>query len=845
MTYGRNGGTKVHLVDTGTGAVREVPLGPSQGDTFVGTGDGFLIHVSTPNGVGYDQLRLMNGSSAFTANFPVAGYVQAADARADARGVLLEWIEFDGGNGHVKLSYLDFGTKKWTKLADVREIGTIAMSPTQIAWLTGGDHVHRLSRSALGSTPSVYVTPTPLSVLALNGTSMAWESDSVGGSQDRITRIWTKASGKAPVKLNVQAAWPTPLGSGFAVASGTTRTTAGIYRLPTGSTSLGSRLVASGPDSPLSVTQSAGRFLYQSPTRRTAVSQRIVKASTGSATPKLTVAAATTLSPTSVVGVTPVASGGHTATYECPSSCDVVVRDGDDVIRRIAFSDSVVSLGLSGNNLLVAAAHETSGGQASTRRSTTSAARLRRCACRTPTPCPGGASRSSSRTRPSWFATCPDPRPSIRSCALRSCLLAPRRSDRCSPRSGSPGTGCSGRSRTTSSTPRRPWPLTCPTARRSGSRRSRRSDWSTARPLTSRAGDRSVHVVDLATRTDTVVGRAQLETSNRQWLAMSNEVVAFVASNDTTHLVPLSGVHVVSAAPRVEGTIRPAASSLVRPLRVQLDASRPLSSWQFVVTDSSGRTVFASRGSAPDGGARPVWSGRTTGGARVRDGVYSWRIVASGPGGSLVEGPGARGATRGSVRLDTVAPRASMSVPRRVPRTGVDLRWRAGETSRFTVTVSKRVRKHGRWTWTTPRTWLRTSATTGAVRRQARALPARPRRAPSLRARRRGLCGQPVRAGAAHQGRALTGRRFSPPAGRPGRGAGGRRPTCPTRRRPRCSPRAACPRGRSPSFSSTRADARLRVSTSACTRLRSREPYAQSSRAFAPRSRTRAPTTPR
>ena len=94
---------------------------------------------------------------------------------------------------------------------------------------------------------------------------------------------------------------------------------------------------------------------------------------------------------------------------------------------------------------------------------------------------------------------------------------------------------------------------------------------------------------------------------------MSDEVVAFVASNDTTHLVPLSGTHIVVAAPMVQGTVKAAASSLVRPLRVQLDASRPLTAWRFIVLDAHGQIVYSSRGAAPDGGARSVWSGLTTG----------------------------------------------------------------------------------------------------------------------------------------------------------------------------------------------------------------------------------------
>ena len=41
----------------------------------------------------------------------------------------------------------------------------------------------------------------------------------------------------------------------------------------------------------------------------------------------------------------------------------------------------------------------------------------------------------------------------------------------------------------------------------------------------------------------------------------------------------------------------------LRPLRVQLDATRPLSSWRFTVANSRGQVVYSSHGAAPDGGA--------------------------------------------------------------------------------------------------------------------------------------------------------------------------------------------------------------------------------------------------
>jgi hypothetical protein len=654
----------------------------------------------------------MNGSTAFTANFPVPGYVQAFDSHADSHGLLLEWAEFNGGNGNFKLSYLDFATKKWTKLADVPEIGTTAMSAGQVAWLTGGVRIHRLSRAALGAAASVYVAPTPVSMLALNGSSLAWESVSVGGSQSRITHVWTKVGSGAPVRVAAEAGEPTPLGTDFAVVSGATLAVAGIFRLHPGSATLSTRIVASGPDAPLSVTESAGRFLYQAPTSRTAVAQRAVSASLGTAAPRVSVSAPVTLTSTSVVGIAPAASGGHTATYECGATCAVVVRDATGVIARIPWVDSVVGLGLSGNSLLVAAAHDGSGG-------TVFYSQLYDLNAPA-SPVRGPYTDAVSGRRIAFVS--PDGSVTVRDLSGSTPVDTvvrppgmPAGTTQVSPQStvvrfvgdwvlwSIPDDTLTGAETVAFHLPDAT-AITLPVPSEV-----RLADGQAAYIA---SGDRSVHLVDLVTSTDTVIGQAEPETSNRQWLAMSDEVVAFVASNDSTHLVPLAGTHLVVAAPRVQGTIRATASSLVRPLRVQLDASRPLTSWRFIVTNAHGQSVYSSHGTAPDGGARPVWSGRTTTGARVPDGAYTWQILGSGAGGALSEAPGTWGATRGTVRLDTVAPRAGLRVPARTGHTALDIRWSATERATFRVTVSKRVRLRGHWTWTAPRAWLHTSTST-------------------------------------------------------------------------------------------------------------------------------------
>ena len=710
----RSGRGPVSLVDLTSGDVRVVPQGPTQGDTFAATGDGFLIHISSPNGApAYDQLQLMSGAAPWSVNFPVPGYVSVSDVRADAHGALVQWAEFDDGDG-VTLSYVDFATKRWTRITRVREIGTIAMTATQIAWVRNGNQIFHRSRSALTTSTATYTAPTPVSILAMTASAIAWETGMVGGPDgDRITHVWTRVGTHAAVKVGTIAGEPMPLGNDFAVVSGSTSTTAGVYRLHPGATALAGRLVSSGPDAPLSVAQSAGRFLYQAPTAHTAVVQRVVRASLSSTSPTITVAKSTTLTRSSVIGVPPAASGGHTATYECAAgSCAVVVREATSVIARIRVVDSVTGVGLSGNHLLVSSARDR--GDSSIFYSdvydlnSLGSAPLRQ---------PYSTGVSGSRIA---FVSLDG------SVTVRD-LSGPTPVDTVVRPAGMPVGNTAVRPIMATVLLAGDWVLwTIPDDTLDGAetRAVHLTDGSvTSLPVPDEvlladgvasyisAADRSVHLVNLLTSVDTRVGTAQPQTSNRRWLGMSNEIVAFVAADDTTHLVPLVGAQTVRAAARVEGVVRTTASSLVRPLRVQLDASRPLTSWRFIVTNSRGAAVFASHGTAPDGGARPSWSGRSTSGARVPDGTYTWHLTGAGIGGALVNGAGSASATTGPVRLDTVAPRLHLHVPSTTGRTSLLVRWSTSEHATVTVTVAKRVRRHGHWTWTKPRTWVRTAAT--------------------------------------------------------------------------------------------------------------------------------------
>jgi hypothetical protein len=62
------------------------------------------------------------------------------------------------------------------------------------------------------------------------------------------------------------------------------------------------------------------------------------------------------------------------------------------------------------------------------------------------------------------------------------------------------------------------------------------------------------------------------------------------------------------------------------------------------------------------GNVRPSWNGKLSNGKRAKDGTYQWALTGSGRTGSLRNLAGKAKPVTGSVRLDTVAPRARIVV---------------------------------------------------------------------------------------------------------------------------------------------------------------------------------------
>jgi hypothetical protein len=119
--------------------------------------------------------------------------------------------------------------------------------------------------------------------------------------------------------------------------------------------------------------------------------------------------------------------------------------------------------------------------------------------------------------------------------------------------------------------------------------------------------DRQVHVVQLADGTDAVIGTARRAALMREFLALDDDFVAYVAPDDATRVMPLSAR--ADAPPTLLGGTVPAALSpdgdgSGDALRLGLAASRPLDQYALTVTGADGAELETVTGTAPDGGLR-------------------------------------------------------------------------------------------------------------------------------------------------------------------------------------------------------------------------------------------------
>lgn len=726
----------VAAIDIRDGSVRILDADMRVSTFLGGTGDGWLATTwDSVLGEGIDYTRTGDRSTFYPV--PALEGVSAQDETvddeaSDTQGAVLFARAIDG-SGKWSLSYLDFATGDYTTLlsGDTPYSGiSAAVSGAWLVW-SQDEQVHWVPRSDPAAAPSTFGTPNRVGDVAVSGDDVAltyarsghWavESGPLGGPM-------TTADA-----LLVGEVMPADNGD-FAVRAGDTVRTVGVYRLTPGASTLGPRIVAFGASAPLGIEASAGRLLTKLPTRAGTTVERPVAASEDDT--RLSAGGVATLTPTSTDSDPPVSSGGHSARLECRgSTCTAVVQDGADVIARYDVPRLAYRVALSGQWLLVAVTSDTETAGVPDDGYTIvidldSGDRIR---------LPQTTALSGSRVAYLLRSGEVDVR-DVATGEVRVVRAA----------GAPPDAAPHFRPATSIVELSGDWVLwVIPTANGTPAeaeavdlRTGRRVDLPGTTPATGGdhaeieladgvaawidPGDRAVHLFDLVGGGDEVVGEARARYPNRDWLALTDEFVAWVAPDDTTHVLALDGAVPVPPAP-LGGITPPAVSpdgdGHTDSYRPQLDASRPLASWTMTVRKAGGKKVRTLNGAARDGGIRPTWNGRNGSGRRVRDGLYRWSVTGTAPTGRMRP-------MVGRVRVDTTAPTASV---RAVAHSHIRVRWHSSEPgSSFIVRVSKRVRRHGHHVWRHNRRWLGPTQRTHAAYR-GRSVPYRPRAGTRLR----------------------------------------------------------------------------------------------------------------
>jgi hypothetical protein len=721
-------------VDVTTGAPLTLPAGGATS----GTGDGWL----QTNSAGVAKIDAATGQKTSYA-YPWTDHSAYFGFRphvsdVDSRGVLL-WLE-DWDDESVNWSifvYLDFATGAWTLLAEqasTGEIGNIeaGLTDDEIVWgLNGVVHWHDRSDPAnLKGEKSVGYGINNLTAGRDSVAFVRYARRTTGAKLEFLVYSgpvkgpYTRVESDIPtMRLMVEAD-----DGDFAVGAGDTVGDRGMYRLHPGATKLSEPIALFGPGAPLGIEASAGRLVTVTPRKaRTAEGRAVLSDAEAES---LTTGASSTLTAKLPDATPPELSGGHSAYLTGEGDARVaVVQDGPTEIARHAVPPSAHAVRLSGHRLLVAADGASvvidldTGGRTAV--PYTRAIFGEAIAYLLPT---GEIRRRDLRTGDETVLR----EPGLP--AGRAEPLAPRRavlelhgdwalwslppvyemdeSDRGPAPLETTALNVITRQRTD---------LVTGINAALGQNAEIRLAGGVAAWIDQES--RTVHVADLSAGTTRAVGEAwRLYSEPRSWLALTDEFVAWVAPDDSTHLLPLGAA--AEGAPRYLGTVDAntfsAAGADYRP---QIDVSRPLTSWTLTITAPApsgaataavtGTVVRTLKGSARSGGVRPAWNGLRADGTKVPDGVYTWTLTGTGIGGTLRRADGSTGVIKGTVRVDSTTPAPTVSSPLRAGVTGFTVRWSSAERGvKFTVTVARR--KIGAATWSTPRTWRSDTTVTSA-----------------------------------------------------------------------------------------------------------------------------------
>jgi hypothetical protein len=227
----------------------------------------------------------------------------------------------------------------------------------------------------------------------------------------------------------------------------------------------------------------------------------------------------------------------------------------------------------------------------------------------------------------------------------------------------------------------------------------------------------AVHVLDLTTGTTAVVGSVGTEALGLA-VGLTSEWVAWMVADGSIHVRPLRDIQ--AGTPHWSGTIdAPTFSTAAEAYAPVGDTNRPLGAWTMTIRSGVAATTKGAVASAPKvrtltGSARtgdvtPVWDGKDSKGHLVPDGVYTWTLTGTGPGGALQTSGAAPKTVTGTVRVDSTTPTPRFAAPGSARTTGIALRWKSTEAhATYTVKVSVGTKdKHGVWHYAKAKTWLR------------------------------------------------------------------------------------------------------------------------------------------
>ena len=693
------------------------------------TGDGWLDVRGTPEG-GQNVVRHFTDGRPAVPVRPTTQII--VDAKADTSGALL----LEQLDQVRRLVYVDFASGESTVLAEGDSTGSYDLSPAAVAWQVG-DVIVKANRSA-PATAVLRREGVRADLLAVSDGALAWvQSTVINAPGDRRLAAVTAVDGQSPVTGPQLPEDSQGLGrvdgGDFAFVAGSTGPERGIYRLAAGATSFSEMIESAGLAPPLSVEASAGRLAYSYPAATGGLEtlydqgvdrvvdelhrrggERVIATTTGGAsvtaarTAYLAPGAGTQLAvvkdgPVTVAsvpvepGTTAVAVAGHrlvTSAFK-EVGLNIVpgttyVRDLRDLSRAPRVLQNIESTALAGHLLAYLAVD----GSIRVRDLDTPAPDV----VVRPAGFPAGAETDGRQNRMTLLAA-----------GNWVAWSFPSRED---------------------------------LARSVETRAARVSDAGAtpfvldAQPAELRLADgllayldrddRDVHVVSVTNGTDTVVGQARRAASNRTYLALDDDFVAYVAPDDTTR-IQATTAHADAPPTLLGGTSTPAFSpdgdGSKDELAVAVDATRPLTEHRLEIADASGQVVRVLEGAAPDGGVRTRWNGRDDSGQVVPDGTYTWKLSGTGGDarGALVAG-GAQAPLRQAVRIDRTDPaRVSVNVPARVSDVFAGSRfqvtWRGSEPGlRFDVDVARLVRTStGRLEWGPARRWLTATAATSAL----------------------------------------------------------------------------------------------------------------------------------